>query len=60
MPSYLYIGILVLGVVLFVVGITTFLWVPLLVIGLVGLVAAPLWALVVADADEYREGAPEQ
>ncbi|HEX6388524.1 MAG TPA: hypothetical protein VFZ89_03730 [Solirubrobacteraceae bacterium] len=58
--SFLFIGFAVFGVVLLVVGITTFLWLPLLVIAVVGLLGAPLWGMIVADADEHRQAAPTE
>jgi multisubunit Na+/H+ antiporter MnhG subunit len=58
--SFLFIGLAVLGLLLLVVGLTTFLWLPLLVIALVGLFAAPLWGMIVADADVNREGTPSE
>ena len=58
--SFLFIGLAALGIVLVVVGLTTFLWLPLLIIAVVGLFGAPLWGMLVADSDERRQGAPTE
>lgn len=40
------------GLLLLVVGLTTFLWLPLLIIGAVGLLAAPLLAMFGLSAED--------